>query len=57
MTLGIAWHDDDEDDDWFDSAPYIVLSVDLLSFTQERAQQFKQFSAQAKNELSAIAGW
>jgi hypothetical protein len=57
MTLGVAWHDDDEDNDWFDNAPYFVMSVDLLSFTQEKAQQYREFSATAQRELSGMAGW
>jgi hypothetical protein len=57
LTLGVAWHDDDEDDDWFDNAPYVVMSVDLLSFTRETATQYGRFTSEAENRLQAISGW
>ncbi|MCK4510790.1 hypothetical protein KAW64_03575 [bacterium] len=57
MTLGVAWHDENEDDDWFNDAPYLVLSIDLLSFTQEKAGQYREFRREAHRRISDVAGW
>ena len=40
VTLGITWHDDDEDDKWFDNSPYLLLGVDLFRFAEERAPKY-----------------
>jgi len=56
MTLGVTWHDDDEDDDWFDDEPYVVMSVDLLSFVQEKASQYRSLRKQAQDRFDGMVG-
>lgn len=56
MTLGVVWHDDDEDDDWFDNDPYFVMSVDLLSFARQEVSRYASLRDEARGRLDALTG-
>ncbi|MFN0058580.1 MAG: hypothetical protein ACKVX7_09015 [Planctomycetota bacterium] len=34
LSVGVLWHDIDDDGDYFDQAPFVSLSIDLLSLLQ-----------------------
>ncbi len=46
-TLGVVWHDDDEDDRWFDQAPYVLFGVDLFRLVEDRAPEYQRKWQQA----------
>jgi hypothetical protein len=41
VTLGAVWHDDDEDDKWFDRPPYVIASVDLYQMAKGRIPEYQ----------------
>ncbi|MDF1554992.1 MAG: hypothetical protein P1P84_18125 [Deferrisomatales bacterium] len=42
VTLGVLWHDRDEDDNWFDQAPHLVFGVDLFRLVEDRAPAYQE---------------
>lgn len=42
IFLGVAWHDLDDDDDYFDDDPFVLLSVDLFHYAQSEGRAFKE---------------
>jgi hypothetical protein len=41
FSLGVSWHDVDDDDDLFDDDPFVFLSFDLFRFLQEEGPKYK----------------
>jgi len=52
VTVGLSWHDDDRDDQWFDQAPYLLAAFDLFQLAQgrvpEKQKQLAQWAASVK---------
>lgn len=46
-TLGVLWHDGDEDGAWFDQAPFVVLGLDLFRLVADRAPEYQRKWQQA----------
>ena len=42
VTLGVLWHDRDENNNWFDQAPYLVLGIDLFRLVEDRAPAYQE---------------
>ncbi|MBI5435332.1 MAG: hypothetical protein HZA52_21035 [Planctomycetes bacterium] len=42
FNLGVAWHDADEDDDWFDEPPYLFCSLDLFRLVESRSKNLRR---------------
>lgn len=42
VTLGITWHDTDEDGRWFNDAPFIIMGIDLFRFAEDRAPAYQK---------------
>ena len=42
VTLGVLWHDRDEDDNWFDQAPFLVFGIDLFRLVEDRAPTYQE---------------
>lgn len=40
LTLGVLWHDGDEDGAWFDEAPFLVFGLDLFRLVEDRAPAY-----------------
>lgn len=42
VTVGVTWHDPDEDGRWFNDAPFILMGIDLFRFAEERAPSYQK---------------
>jgi hypothetical protein len=42
VTLGITWHDTDEDGRWFNDAPFLMIGIDLFRFAEGRAPAYQK---------------
>lgn len=42
LTLGLTWHDDDNDSKWFDGAPYVIMGIDLFRFAEDRVPRYQK---------------
>ncbi|MCC6409227.1 MAG: hypothetical protein IT453_18860 [Planctomycetes bacterium] len=42
FNLGVAWHDADEDDDWFDEPPFVFCSLDLFRLVESRSKNLRR---------------
>lgn len=40
FTVGVLWHDGDEDGAWFDQAPFVVLGLDLFRLVEDRGPAY-----------------
>lgn len=42
VTLGVSWHDPDEDGRWFNDAPFVMMGIDLFRFAEERTPAYQK---------------
>jgi hypothetical protein len=42
VTLGITWHDPDEDGRWFNDAPFVMMGIDLFRFAEDRVPSYQK---------------
>ena len=42
VTLGVTWHDANEDGRWFNDAPFIMMGIDLFRFADDRVPAYQK---------------